>query len=89
MINVRAGSAAESAGLRGADREARVGNYRVPWGGDYIIAVDGAAISDSNKLSEALALKLAGDTVLLTVIRQGEELQLTVKLLPRDSGVRL
>jgi len=89
VINVRAGSAAESAGLRGADREARVGNYRVPWGGDYIIAVDGAAISDSNKLSEALALKLAGDTVLLTVIRQGEELQLTVKLLPRDSGVRL
>ena len=89
VINVRAGSAAESAGLRGADREARVGNYRVPWGGDYIIAVDGAAISDSNKLSEALALKLAGDTVLLTVFRQGEELQLTVKLLPRDSGVRL
>ena len=89
VINVGAGSAAESAGLRGADRDRRVGNYRIPWGGDFIIAVDGAAISDRNKLSEALALKLAGDTVLLTVIRQGEELELPVKLLPRDSGVRL
>ena len=89
VINVGAGSAAESAGLRGADREARVGNYRIPWGGDFVIAVDGEAITDRNKLSEALALKLAGDTVLLTVIRQGEELQLSVKLLPRDSGVQL
>ena len=89
VINVGAGSAAESAGLRGADRDRRVGNYRIPWGGDFIIAVDGAAISDRNKLSEALALKLAGDTVSLTVIRQGEELELPVKLLPRDSGVRL
>ena len=89
VINVGTGSAAESAGLLGADREARVGNYRIPWGGDFIIAVDGVAVSDRNTLSEALALKLAGDTVLLTVIRQGEELELPVKLLPRDSGVRL
>ena len=89
VIDVGSGSAAESAGLRGADHELRVGNYRIPWGGDFIIAVDGAAVSDRNTLSEALALKLAGDTVLLTVIRQGEELELPLKLLPRDSGVRL
>ncbi len=89
VTDVGRGSAAESAGLRGADREVRAGNYRIPWGGDFIVAVDGVAISDRNKLREALALKLSGDTVLLTILRQGEELELAVKLLPGEAGVQL
>lgn len=89
VTEVSAGSAAEVAGLRGATREAIVGNYRIPLGGDFIIAVDGVELTDKNKMRQVLALKLAGDTVTLTLIRQGRELELAVKLRARGVGVRL
>ena len=89
VTEVSTGSAAEEAGLRGATREAVVGNYRVPWGGDFIVAVDGVELTDKNKMRSALALKLAGDTLTLTLIRQGREFELAVKLRARSVGVRL
>ncbi len=81
---VEPGSAAEQAGLSGADREVTIGNYRIPWGGDLIIAIDGVAITAKNKMKQALALKLAGDTVEFDLIRQGRPMQVSVTLQPRD-----
>ena len=89
VIGIEDGSAAAAAGLRGASRELVVGNYRIPWGGDVIVAADGTAVSDRNKLREALALKLAGDVLTLRVLRDGEELDVTVTLQGRGLGVRL
>lgn len=89
VTEVEASSAADAAGVVGADREVVVGNYRIPWGGDFIVAVDGVALTDKTKLSQALALKLAGDSVTLTLIRQGAELELQIELRGRAPGVRL
>ena len=89
VTEVEDGSAADIAGLRGASREVILGNYRIPWGGDLIVAIDAVALSDRETMREALALKLAGDTVRLKIIRQGQELDLEVKLRGRGLGFRL
>lgn len=89
VTSVRRGSAAAAAGLRGARREVVVGNYRVPWGGDFIVELDGVRVTDRTSMREALALKLAGDPVLFRVVRDGETMEITVSLRPMGSGVTL
>ena len=89
VTDVAKGSAAAAAGVRGASREIIVGNYRVPWGGDVIIEVDAVPITDKGTMQQALSLKLAGDQVRLRVLRDREELELTVTLRGRNIGVRL
>ena len=89
VTDVAKGSAAAAAGVRGASQEIIVGNYRVPWGGDVIIEIDGAAVTNRSTMQQALSLKLAGDTVALRVLRDAEELELTLTLRGRNIGVRL
>ncbi len=89
VTEVEDGSAAEAADLRGARRELILGNYRIPWGGDVIIAVDDTAVTDRTAMREALALKLAGDTVTLKIIRDGSEIDVQVTLQGQGLGVRL
>ena len=89
VTDVAKGSAAAAAGVRGASRDIVVGNYRVPWGGDVIIEVDGVPVTDKSTMQQALSLKLAGDEVTLRALREGEELELVVTLRARNIGVRL
>jgi len=79
-LEVQRGSAAAQAGVRGATREIVVGNYLIPWGGDYIIEVDGRPVTHPRVLSQAMSLKQGGDTLRLKVIRGGEEVELTLTL---------
>ncbi len=80
VVTVERGSAAAEAGVRGASREIIVGNYSVPWGGDYIIKVDGREVAHRRVMTQALSLKHGGDTVRLTVIRDGREIEVSVNL---------
>jgi serine protease Do len=53
-------------------------------GGDYIIAVDGHPLSDSAELISYLVFETqVGDTIELTVLRDGEEITLPLTLEPR------
>ena len=88
ITGVARGSVAAEKELRGARREIVVGNYRIPWGGDFIVAVDDRPIDAKSTLSEALALKLAGDTVKLTIVRGGEEMEVEITLRPRAGSFR-
>jgi len=72
------GSAAESAGMRGANRAVLVGNARLGVGGDFITAVDGKVVDEADAVTRALSRKHAGDTMELTVVRGGK--QMTVKV---------
>ena len=87
VADVESGSAAAEAGLRGATREVLLGNYRIPWGGDYITAVDGRRITSQDLLRKLLSLKKGGDELKLTVFRDNEERELTIRL--RAGGQRL
>ena len=89
ITEVAPDSAAAEAGLRGARRDVIVGNFRVPWGGDFIVEIDGVPITDRGKMQEALSLKLAGDSVALEILRDGEELVTHVTLRSRGVGVSL
>ncbi len=48
--------------------------------GDYIVRVDGKAVSDCAALSELLSGKKPGDSLLLTISREGERSEISVTL---------
>ena len=75
------GGPAAVAGVRGAQREAVVGNRRVLAGGDILTALDGVAIDDWNALLEYLELhKAVGDRVTLSLLRDGQPLTIEATL---------
>ncbi len=67
---------AAKAGLQGGVQA----NETIPRGGDVITAVDGDAITDLASLSERLSSHQPGDTVALTITRDGREQQIDVTL---------
>ena len=77
---VEAGSAAQEAGLRGANRTVIVGNYRLGIGGDLIVSVDGKPVESQDVLARVMTRKRVGDTLQLEIIRGGKKQKLTVKL---------
>jgi S1-C subfamily serine protease len=75
------GGPADRAGVRGGDRLARIGRYQVPVGGDIIIAVDEQPTPTYQALTVYLETQTTvGDTVELTIIRDGEQQTVTVTL---------
>lgn len=76
VLKVTPGSAAAAAGLRGLRTEPDGGI--VP--GDIILAVDGAALESVARLLSRLDDHEVGDTVRLTVLRDGQKTDIAVKL---------
>lgn len=74
--------------LQGATGAEIVSGTRVPVGGDVIVAADGRAIESVQDLKEFLLLGAEpGETVTLTVLRDGERTNVTVTLAERpDPG---
>ncbi|HLY16971.1 MAG TPA: trypsin-like peptidase domain-containing protein [Bryobacteraceae bacterium] len=77
---LEAGSPAQEAGLHGMTRRAIVGVYQVGIGGDFIVAVDGQPIENAETLQRVLNRKRVGDTLALTIFRNGKTQQVRVKL---------
>lgn len=77
---VRSGSAAEEAGLRGARQVVVIGNYQLGIGGDLILAIDGHAVDRIDALTRALSAKRPGDTMNLTIFRGGRKTEVKVRL---------
>ena len=74
------GSAAEMAGLRGYRDVVLVGNERLGIGGDFITAIDGKPVTESDALARAITRKRPGDTIGVTIVRNGRSLDVKVKL---------
>jgi S1-C subfamily serine protease len=78
---VTPGTAAGRAGLRGGNREVEVMGTTVNAGGDIIVAIDGYKLRDFDDLIAYLVRETeVGQEVTLTVIRDGEELEIPVIL---------
>ncbi|MBM3783877.1 MAG: trypsin-like serine protease [Acidobacteria bacterium] len=77
---VQRGSAAERAGIRGPKEFVIIGNYEIGVGGDLIMAIDGKPCDRRDAVAQALQKKRAGDTMELTVFRNGRSMQLTITL---------
>jgi S1-C subfamily serine protease len=80
LRDVFEGGSAARAGLRGADRVVRVGNYRIPVGGDFITAIDGRKVDSSDVLRRVMAKKRVGDTVAFDILRGGRAMKVQVTL---------
>jgi putative serine protease PepD len=74
------GSPAEGAGLRGPSRSVIVGMYRLPIGGDLIIAIDGVPVSGQDALRKAVNQKRPGENIVFTIFRGNRTMKVTVKL---------
>lgn len=85
ILSVVPGSPADEVGLRGGQRMIRVGNARdFPAGGDVITALNGEKLSNWSDLNIYLELQTrVGDTIQVTVLRDGEELTLPLTLIER------
>ena len=77
---VEPGSVAASAGLHGGKESVTIGNFQLMVGGDLIMSIDGKPVDHNDAISRALARKRAGDTLELTVFRNGRTINVRVKL---------
>lgn len=83
---VARGGPADRAGLRGADRRARLGNLRIRYGGDYLLSVDGVEVNSERELMLLLETNYrVGDEVELGVWRDGRAIGARVRLIDRDT----
>jgi S1-C subfamily serine protease len=87
IISVERGSAADRAGIRGAQRQVRTRFGDVPVGGDIILSLDGQPISDARDLIAYLAtFTQPGDTITVEVFRDGDILEIPVTLGERPTN---
>jgi S1-C subfamily serine protease len=87
LAEVVAGGPAEKAGLEGGDKEVKFQAGKYSTGGDVILEVDGQKVILPDDLARLVASKKPGEKVTLTVLRNGEKMQVEVTLGKRpDSG---
>ena len=77
---VEPGSGADRAGLRGGRQEVQIGNAQLLVGGDLITSIDGKPVDRNDAITRALGKKHAGDTIELTIFRDGRTTNLRIKL---------
>jgi len=82
---VERGSPADQAGLRGTDKAIVVEGVRLPVGGDIIIAFDDKPVTQVQELQTLIRRAPPGQTVKLTIIRQGKRMRLQVTLTERSA----
>lgn len=86
IVHVVPGGPAEQAGLQGGANTVKVDGLDVPTGGDVIIKADGEAINEYADLQALIAMKEPGTSLELTVLRNGKQQHITVKLAPRPAN---
>jgi S1-C subfamily serine protease len=80
---------AHVAGLQGADRIVRIGNYRVPLGGDFILSINGEPVTDRRSLNVVLETRTrVGETVTVSIWREGRTLDVDVVIGDRPTQRR-
>jgi S1-C subfamily serine protease len=84
--SVRANSPAEQAGLRGGDQTVTLGDQEVQIGGDVITAVDGQAVKSMDDLLSILQASKVDQKVTLTIVRDGQQQEVTVTLAARPAN---
>jgi len=84
---VAKGSSEDLAGVRGARQVVDIGNVELGIGGDLIMAIDGQTVEREDALIRAISQKKVGDTIVLTINRNGRKIQLPVKLLRSPADV--
>jgi S1-C subfamily serine protease len=78
---------ADRAGLQGSSGTKQMDGFDVPVGGDVVVEADGGPVTSFDDLLAVVASRNPGDTLGLTILRDGERQQVTVTLGVRPSSV--
>jgi S1-C subfamily serine protease len=78
--HVEPGGPAALAGIHGGTKSGRLGLQQLLVGGDVLIAIDGKAVTSQMDLNLMLNRSRPGDTVNLTLMRNGKKMNVSVKL---------
>jgi S1-C subfamily serine protease len=81
------GGPADEAGIRGATGERTVGGQTLPTGGDVITELDGEPIEGMEQIISEVNTRQPGEELVLTVVRDGDEREVTVTLGDRPEEV--
>jgi S1-C subfamily serine protease len=82
------GGPADDAGIKGATGQATIGGQTIPIGGDIITKVDDKQISGMDDVISVVNEHKPGDDLTLTVWRDGQQRDVTVKLGDRPAHVQ-
>lgn len=81
VTSVQSGSPADKAGLKGAESNGSVNSVETPTGGDIITAIDNQPVKAFDDLTSYLFVKTKpGETVTLTILRDGKQQNVQVQL---------
>jgi putative serine protease PepD len=80
VVEVRPGSPADRAGIRGSTGYQVIGNYRIPAGGDVILALDGRPVNNFQELAAQIDKRKIGDTAKVTILRNNQRRDIDVVL---------
>ena len=87
VIEVVKGGPADKAGIQGGSRVVRFGSVRVPLDGDIIVAVNDKPVKNFQEFTVYLENQtVVGDTVKVTVLRDGKEMSFQVTLEERPAS---
>jgi len=87
ITDVRSGTPAQKAGLKGATGKKMVQGTQYATGGDVITAIDGQKAKTSEGVQLAIDAHHPGDTIELTYWRKGETKTVSVKLATRPAQI--
>lgn len=80
---VEPGSPAANAGLRDGEFDLTIGGQPIMLGGDIITQIDGVGLDSPSTLEKVLEKVKLGDTLRLTVFREGKTLQIGAQIVER------
>lgn len=86
VVEVTPGGPADKAGLKGATKQAQIGNFLHPLGGDIIIRANQLEITSASDLIKYLRERKIGEIITLKIIRDGksQEVKVTLQERPKD-----
>ena len=87
ITDVRSGTPAQQAGLKGATGKKMVQGTQYATGGDVITAIDGQKVKTSEGVQLAIDAHHPGDTIEITYWRKGETKTVSVKLATRPTQI--
>jgi serine protease Do len=89
VVTVAAGGPAAQAGLQSSNNTVTINGVTTPVGGDVIVAINGQTVQSFDDLASYLALNTkAGQTITLTVLRNGNQQTVSVTLAARPAGAQ-